>query len=258
MTMWLSVDPLADKYPNISPYAYCAWNPIRLVDPDGMDIWDLNSDGELIWREASENDRIYARNGSYIDMDEGVLTRGQSYTKDKEGFLFHLGSDGEQADKIFEFFADNAGVEFSLIGCANTPDGEVSQNFSLSCSFDPDGDFYGSYYSQAESIAGRLRDHTHNHPSGSMQQSGLPERERMLLGLEWKPGDKGDDVGFCASMKKNLGQSAPQAVFNAYIYAPKGKNLGMRKGGYICYGSTNPRTVRTKYYKGKAHSRYSR
>ena len=33
MTMWLSVDPLADKYPSISPYAYCAWNPIRLIDP---------------------------------------------------------------------------------------------------------------------------------------------------------------------------------------------------------------------------------
>ena len=30
-TMWLSVDPMADKYPNISPYAYCAWNPVKLV-----------------------------------------------------------------------------------------------------------------------------------------------------------------------------------------------------------------------------------
>lgn len=38
MTMWLSVDPLADKYPNISPYAYCAWNPVKLVDPDGRKI----------------------------------------------------------------------------------------------------------------------------------------------------------------------------------------------------------------------------
>ena len=35
--MWLSVDPLADKYPGISPYAYCAWNPVKLVDPDGRD-----------------------------------------------------------------------------------------------------------------------------------------------------------------------------------------------------------------------------
>ena len=35
MTMWLSVDPLADKYPSISPYAYCAWNPVKLVDYNG-------------------------------------------------------------------------------------------------------------------------------------------------------------------------------------------------------------------------------
>lgn len=40
MTMWLSIDPMADKYPGISPYAYCAWNPIRLVDPDGRDAFD--------------------------------------------------------------------------------------------------------------------------------------------------------------------------------------------------------------------------
>ena len=26
MTMWLSVDPMADKYPSMSPYANCAWN----------------------------------------------------------------------------------------------------------------------------------------------------------------------------------------------------------------------------------------
>lgn len=38
MSGWLSVDPMADKYPGISPYAYCAWNPVRLVDPTGMAI----------------------------------------------------------------------------------------------------------------------------------------------------------------------------------------------------------------------------
>ena len=35
---WLSVDPLADKYPWISPYAYAAWNPIKYVNPDGKKI----------------------------------------------------------------------------------------------------------------------------------------------------------------------------------------------------------------------------
>ena len=35
MTMWLSVDPMADKYPSISPYAYCNWNSVVLIDPNG-------------------------------------------------------------------------------------------------------------------------------------------------------------------------------------------------------------------------------
>ena len=35
--LFLSVDPMSDKYPSLSPYAYCAWNPVKLVDPDGKD-----------------------------------------------------------------------------------------------------------------------------------------------------------------------------------------------------------------------------
>jgi len=40
LTGWLSVDPMSDKYPSISPYVYCVWNPVRVVDPDGQDGWD--------------------------------------------------------------------------------------------------------------------------------------------------------------------------------------------------------------------------
>lgn len=36
--LFLSIDPMADKYPNLSPYAYCAWNPLKLVDPDGNEV----------------------------------------------------------------------------------------------------------------------------------------------------------------------------------------------------------------------------
>ena len=52
MTGWLSVDPMADKYPGLSPYAYCAWNPVRLVDPDGRMIGDY-----------------YDKNGNYLGWD---------------------------------------------------------------------------------------------------------------------------------------------------------------------------------------------
>jgi RHS repeat-associated protein len=35
LSIWLSVDPMSDKYPSMSPYNYCANNPVILVDPDG-------------------------------------------------------------------------------------------------------------------------------------------------------------------------------------------------------------------------------
>ena len=35
LSIWLSVDPMSDKYPSLSPYVYCANNPIKLVDPNG-------------------------------------------------------------------------------------------------------------------------------------------------------------------------------------------------------------------------------
>lgn len=33
---WTTMDPLCEKYYSISPYSYCAGNPVNLVDPDGM------------------------------------------------------------------------------------------------------------------------------------------------------------------------------------------------------------------------------
>jgi hypothetical protein len=44
--IWLSPDPLLDKYPYISPYAYCNWNPIKYIDPDGK--WNTCKNGELV------------------------------------------------------------------------------------------------------------------------------------------------------------------------------------------------------------------
>ena len=59
MTMWLSVDPMADKYPSISPYAYCAWNPVKLVDPDGKEVDDyFSKDGKYLGSDDASTDFV--------------------------------------------------------------------------------------------------------------------------------------------------------------------------------------------------------
>jgi RHS repeat-associated protein len=46
LSVWLSVDKLSDKYPSISPYAYAANNPVKLIDPNGDSLWINGSNGE--------------------------------------------------------------------------------------------------------------------------------------------------------------------------------------------------------------------
>ena len=41
---WLSLDPLASKYPALSPYNFVADNPIMYIDPDGRKIVVPNVD----------------------------------------------------------------------------------------------------------------------------------------------------------------------------------------------------------------------
>jgi RHS repeat-associated protein len=36
-SIWMSMDPLAEKYPNMTPYNYAFNNPVKVVDPDGRD-----------------------------------------------------------------------------------------------------------------------------------------------------------------------------------------------------------------------------
>ena len=83
MTMWLSVDPMADKYPSISPYAYCAWNPVKLVDPDGREIkFDPESEAIIAeFKQRTETEKANAQTTKQSDelqqaLDELEILRG--------------------------------------------------------------------------------------------------------------------------------------------------------------------------------------
>lgn len=81
LMMWLSVDPMADKYPSLSPYSYCAWNPVKLVDPDGMEMtassdWYKAADGYVHWS---------ANVHSQADLKEGETYIGRTVCMVAEG-----------------------------------------------------------------------------------------------------------------------------------------------------------------------------
>ena len=52
-SFWLSVDPLADKYPWISPYAYCGWNPIGNIDMYGDSIFIVQGRVSILYRDGN-------------------------------------------------------------------------------------------------------------------------------------------------------------------------------------------------------------
>ena len=97
--LFISIDPMSDKYPSISPYAYCVWNPVKLVDPDGMDAlenvdWYKSRYGDkYIWREGhatsiNVNDKVYDNvgeshsislgDGNYLNCFQNcIVSRGE-------------------------------------------------------------------------------------------------------------------------------------------------------------------------------------
>ena len=89
MTMWLSVDPLADKYPSISPYAYCAWNPVKLVDPDGK-MWKDSTDAKVATEIRSSVMQRISDIESSINSCQQKIDKRMAKGKNVDEQLFQL------------------------------------------------------------------------------------------------------------------------------------------------------------------------
>lgn len=108
---WWSVDPLAEKYPNISPYSYCLNNSVNMIDPDGRDVTLRGYNTEALRQSLQD------RAGSSITIkleDNGYL----SYTiNDKDNI-------SANAQNLMNSI-DNREIQLDLISVKElkTPDG---------------------------------------------------------------------------------------------------------------------------------------
>jgi RHS repeat-associated protein len=120
LSVWLSVDPLADKYPSTSPFLYVENNPIMFYDPDGRlknpfrskqylqaKAYQEKVGGTLIkdgfrkWRVEHVNDEIsewpkdLIIQGEYLKGAEVISTKFYDVQKGVE-FLEAAGVNGEK------------------------------------------------------------------------------------------------------------------------------------------------------------------
>ncbi len=113
MTGWLSVDPQSDKFPNISPYAYCNWNPVKLVDPNGeVPVKPLVSVAKIVYKAY----KIYKKTGK--------LTMNSL----KKAGLNELVS---IVDDINTIFSEDASFEDRFIACVDLVVGTEFNNTTV-------------------------------------------------------------------------------------------------------------------------------
>ncbi|MBQ7490653.1 MAG: hypothetical protein IJT51_09090 [Bacteroidales bacterium] len=82
LSIWISVDPLSDKYLTESPYVFCNNNPIKLKDPNGTQPIDPRTGKEIeinlycaaIWH-VFHNTNAYRDDKLYSKADRKILKR---------------------------------------------------------------------------------------------------------------------------------------------------------------------------------------
>ena len=144
LSIWLSVDPMSDKYPSFSPYTYCADNPVRCVDPNGEEITDYYDiiTGEHLLHVEDGIDEAIAVHRPVFD----VFYLDGNLSANRESIGYSLGSNSDFVDLAGTIYAESDSRFYSLREAAGI--GSVIRNRAMAdkislCAEASKGGIYG-------------------------------------------------------------------------------------------------------------------
>jgi hypothetical protein len=109
--LWCSVDPLAEKTPSWSPYAYAMDNPVNMIDPDGRSATPpddhFDSSGNFMYTDFRETNNIVIHTGvvNFSQMNDEVQLKDFTFNESNYSTL----------SKISDHYAEPAGVDLDKV-----------------------------------------------------------------------------------------------------------------------------------------------
>lgn len=131
------MDPLCEKYYSISPYAYCAGNPIKYVDPDGRVLMLAGNRQQrittLTYLQKLTNDKLGVRqDGTVIIMKTGVKNNGKNLTTGTSLISDVTKSSKEMTISIGKKGSTNFESDVNSTNASNGKGTNVNVNFDIS------------------------------------------------------------------------------------------------------------------------------
>jgi len=201
LSIWYGVDPLGEKMPSWSPYAYAFDNPVRYTDPDGRepkDDYRLNKNGTFTFLKKTNDsfDRVYNNDKSKsIQITKGILqsrrtfkntlitsflgmtiSKGNSYNS---SFYFGKGKEAVGSmSRLNRFISNNSNKEFSFQKFENNSGvfGALSTDY-IGTRVSSGNKVIASYMADPEM---KMTYNSHNHPGGEgyAYPSGFKQSDR--------------------------------------------------------------------------------
>ncbi len=202
---------MAAKYGSLSPYSYCAGNPVNIVDPDGNDNYQVDSYGyvSLIEKTDDDFDRLYAHyaeigpNVSFLVEDRTLLPSlaATGLSKNDNGNYSSLTSSNNRTamTSLFKFMADNTEVEWVIH--------KVDNNYTL-----------GTIHRTSSS--GSYEDYGIRYPNASIHSHPNTDLSEELYSMGYRSNQVGDVQRF-----NNESQLYRNQTRRNYVYFPESKNV---------------------------------